>query len=81
MEIKMKTLKIYGSGCKNCINTAELITQTAKQRSLEITLEKITDLEAIMEAGVMSTPAVAVDGKIVHSGSVPNQDEVNAFLS
>ncbi len=77
----MKTIKIYGSGCKNCINTAELIIQTAKQMPLEINLEKVTDLQAIMEAGVMSTPAVAVDDQLVHSGSVPNQDEVNAFLS
>jgi small redox-active disulfide protein 2 len=77
----MKTIKIYGSGCKNCINTAELIKQTAKQMPLEITLEKITDLQAIMEAGVMSTPAVAVDGKLVHSGSVPTQKEVDNFLS
>ena len=77
----MKTIKIYGSGCKNCINTAELIIQTAKQMPLEINLEKVTDLQAIMEAGVMSTPAVAVDGKLVHSGSVPSQNEVGAFLS
>lgn len=77
----MKAIKIYGSGCKNCINTAELIKQTAKQMSLDITLDKVTDLQAIMEAGVMSTPAVAVDGKLVHSGSVPSQNEVDAFLN
>lgn len=77
----MKTIKIYGSGCKNCINTAELIKQTAKQMSLDITLDKVTDLQAMMEAGVMSTPAVAVDGKLVHSGSVPTQNEVDVFLS
>ena len=77
----MKTIKIYGSGCKNCINTAELIKQTAKQMSLDITLDKVTDLQAMMEAGVMSTPAVAVNGKLVHSGSVPTQNEVDVFLS
>lgn len=77
----MKTIKIYGSGCKNCINTAELIKQTAKQMSLDITLDKVSDLQAMMEAGVMSTPAVAVDGKLVHSGSVPTQNEVDVFLS
>ncbi|WP_354623665.1 thioredoxin family protein [Psychromonas sp. MME2] len=76
----MKTINVYGSGCKNCVTTAELIQQTAKQLDIDIALSKVTDLQAIMAAGVMSTPAVSVDGKLVHSGSVPDQQKVQDFL-
>lgn len=77
----MKTINVYGSGCKNCVSTEQLIQDTAKQMQVEIKIEKVTDLQTIMEAGVMSTPAISVDGKLVHSGSVPDQQAVSTFLS
>lgn len=77
----MKNINVYGSGCKNCINTAELIEKTAMQLQVEINLSKVSDLQKMMEAGVISTPAVAVDGKIVHAGSVPDVKTVKEFLS
>ncbi|MCG6202544.1 thioredoxin family protein [Psychromonas antarctica] len=77
----MKMINVYGSGCKNCTATAELIKETARQLKIEIKLSKVSDLQAIMEAGVISTPAVSVDGKLVHSGSVPDLQTVKVFLS
>lgn len=77
----MKNISVYGSGCKNCTNTAELIEKTAQQLQIEIKLSKVSDLQAIMEAGVISTPAVAVDGKLVHAGSVPDLQTVKDFLA
>ncbi len=77
----MKNINVYGSGCKNCTNTAELIEKTAKQLQIEIKLSKVSDLQAIMEAGVVSTPAVTVDGKLVHAGSVPDVQTVKEFFS
>ena len=77
----MKNINVYGSGCKNCTNTAELIEETARQLQIEIKLSKVSDLQAIMEAGVVSTPAVSVDGKLVHAGSVPDLQTVKGFLS
>lgn len=77
----MKDIKVYGSGCKNCSNTAELIEKTAMQLQIEIKLTKVSDLQAMMAAGVLSTPAVAVDGRIVHAGSVPDEQTVKDFLS
>lgn len=77
----MKNINVYGSGCKNCSTTAELIEKTAQQLQVEIKLSKVTDLQAIMEAGVVGTPAVAVDGKLVHTGSVPDLQAVTDFLS
>jgi len=77
----MKNINVYGSGCKNCTTTAELIEKTALQLQVEINISKVSDLQAIMEAGIVSTPAVSVDGKLVHSGSVPDQQKVKEFLS
>tara|TARA_R110001583_G_scaffold28426_3_gene100889 strand:- start:2121 stop:2357 length:237 start_codon:yes stop_codon:yes gene_type:complete len=76
----MKNIIVYGSGCKNCITTADLITATAKQLNIDISLAKETDLQAIMEAGVISTPAISIDGKLLHSGSVPDQSKVRGIL-
>lgn len=77
----MKHIHVYGSGCKNCVVTAERIQQLVETMQLDITVSKVTDLEAIMNAGVVSTPAVGINGQLVHSGSVPNEDEIRAFLS
>ena len=67
----MKNVKILGTGCANCQTTYKLVADVAKARGVEIQLEKIEDLKAIMAQGVMSTPGVVVDGKVVHAGGVP----------
>ena len=77
----MKNIKVLGSGCRNCEITANVIAAAAKQAGVEIELEKITDIAEIMGYGVMSTPGVVVDGKLVHSGGVPGPDEVKAWVA
>ncbi|WP_194436638.1 thioredoxin family protein [Vibrio fluminensis] len=77
----MKTVQVYGSGCKNCQVTAERLTQVAQELGLAITIEKVTSLESIMQAGIMSTPGVAIEGTVIHSGSVPSLDLVHQLLS
>ena len=72
----MKNIKVLGAGCRNCEITANVIAAAAKQLGVEIELEKITDIAEIMSYGVMSTPGVVVDGKLVHSGGIPGPDEV-----
>ena len=76
----MKHIKVLGSGCRNCEITANVIALAAKQAGVEIELEKVTDIAEIMSYGVMSTPGVVVDGKLVHAGSVPGPDQVRAWV-
>lgn len=76
----MKNVKVLGTGCANCRNTVTLIEAVAKERGAEITLEKVEDLPAIMSYGVMSTPGVVVDGKVVHAGGVPNREKVEGWF-
>jgi small redox-active disulfide protein 2 len=77
----MKNIKVLGSGCKNCETTANLIKIAAQQAGIEIELEKVTDMAEIMSFGVMSTPGVVVDGKVVHAGGLPDSDQVRQWVS
>jgi small redox-active disulfide protein 2 len=76
----MKTVKILGTGCANCKNTFALVAEVAKSKGVEITLEKVEDLQQIMALGVMSTPGVVIDGKVVHSGGVPSRSKVEGWF-
>ena len=77
----MKNIKVLGAGCKNCETTTNLIKIAAEQAGVEIELEKVTDIAEIMGYGVMSTPGVVVDGKVVHSGGLPGPDQVHQWVS
>lgn len=77
----MKSVKVLGSGCKNCLSTAKLIEERARALGVAIDLEKVTDVAAIMSFGVMSTPGVVVDGKVVHAGGVPKPEAVERWLA
>ncbi|HEY0721325.1 MAG TPA: thioredoxin family protein [Gammaproteobacteria bacterium] len=77
----MKQIKVLGSGCRNCQTTYELISKTAAELGVSVQLEKVEDIGQIMGYGVMSTPGVVIDGKVVHSGGVPSRDTVSTWLS
>ena len=76
----MKHFKVLGSGCRNCETTANLIKNAAEQAGVEVELEKVTDIAEIMSYGVMSTPGVVLDGKVVHAGGIPDQDFVRQWI-
>ncbi|MEJ2325746.1 MAG: thioredoxin family protein [Chromatiaceae bacterium] len=76
----MKKFKVLGSGCRNCEITANVIAQAAKEAGVAIELEKVTDMATILGYGVMSTPGVVLDEKVVHSGSIPPPDRVRAWV-
>ncbi|WP_432697529.1 thioredoxin family protein [Marinobacterium sp. YM272] len=76
----MKQVKVLGSGCSKCIKTAEIIAKVAAEVGAEVEVIKETDPEAIMNYGVMSTPAVVIDDQVVHSGSIPSQDAIRGWL-
>ncbi|WP_313089354.1 thioredoxin family protein [Pseudomonas sp.] len=77
----MKNIKVLGTGCANCKSTVALIRQVAEAKGVAVSVEKIEDLQAIMAYGVMSTPGVVVDEKVVHAGGIPGRDKVEQWLS
>jgi len=76
----MKDIKVLGTGCANCRNTVKLIKEVAAERNVAVNLTKIEDLPEIMKYGVMSTPGVVVDGKVVHAGGVPDRAKISTWL-
>lgn len=77
----MKNFKVLGSGCANCETTAKLIQETAQAKGIEVSVEKVTDMGAILGYGVMSTPGVVLDDKVVHAGGIPSKSTIDAWLS
>ena len=77
----MKNIKVLGTGCANCRNTISLIEDVAREKGVQITIEKVDQLQDIMGYGVMSTPGVVIDGKVVHSGGVPIRSKIEAWLA
>lgn len=74
-------IKVLGTGCANCKNTIALIQQVAKDKGVQVTLDKVEELREIMGFGVMSTPGVVIDGKVVHAGGVPSRGKVEQWLT
>jgi len=76
----MKNVKVLGSGCANCKTTAKLIETVAKEKDVEIQLEKVEDIADIMGYGIMSTPGVVIDGEIMHAGGIPDKKTVESWF-
>lgn len=77
----MKNIKVLGSGCANCKTTLKLIEKAASAKGVEVQLEKVEDMAAILGYGVMSTPGVVIDGKVVHAGGVPDRKKIESWLA
>lgn len=74
-------VKVLGTGCANCRSTVALVEQVAHAKGVAIELQKVEDIKDIMRYGVMSTPAVVIDGKLVHAGGVPSREKIEQWLS
>lgn len=74
-------IKVLGSGCANCQTTYQLIESVLAEQHIDAALEKVEDLQRIMSHGVMSTPAIVINGVVVHAGSVPTRDAIKGWLT
>lgn len=73
-------IEILGTGCKKCSQLFENASKAAKDSGKQIEIVKVTDLGQIMSYGVMSTPALVVDGKVVSSGRVESPESISQWL-
>ena len=74
-------LKIYGSGCTKCNLLMQHAEMAAQELGIDYELEKVTDMSQIIDAGVMRTPAMAVDDEIVVEGKVPSASELKRYFA
>ena len=77
----MTRIQVLGPGCTRCKVLYEHAEQAAKELGLDYEIEKITDITAIMGYGVMSTPALVVNGELKFSGRVPSAEQLKGILS
>jgi len=77
----MKTVKVYGPGCKRCETTEQMVRDAAARLGIDVEVEKVTDMKSIAMAGVMSTPGISVDGKLVHAGGLPDAAALEQWLA
>ena len=73
-------IKILGSGCNNCVNLERVTREAVADLGLDAQIEKVTDYAEIMGYGVMSTPGLVVDEKVVVAGRVPTPAKVRELL-
>ena len=73
-------IKIMGPGCPNCQKVAELVQSSVEELGVDAQIEKITDFQEIAKAGVLSTPAIVINGSVKCVGKVPSKNEILSWL-
>lgn len=76
-----KKLQILGTGCPKCKKLAEHTEEAAKELEIDYEIEKVSEVQKIMEFGVMVTPALAVDGEVKVAGKVPSVDDIKKMIA
>ena len=76
----MRKIEILGTGCPKCKQLAANAELAAKELGIEYELEKVTEINDIMNFGVMMTPGIAVDGQVKASGKVVGAEQIKAWL-
>ena len=81
MELKVMEIKILGPGCPNCKTLEKMTREVVSQNGLVANITKVDDIMDIMAYGVMKTPALVVDDKIVMKGRLPSMKEISELLT
>lgn len=72
----MLTVKVYGPGCSNCRKLEEIATRALAEAGVEGKVVKVTDMASIVDAGILKTPGLSIDGKLVSTGRIPAPETV-----
>ena len=80
MPTDVDVIEVLGPGCARCHETHRVVRHVVDEARLECEVQKIDSMDRMIELGVLKTPAVAFDGKIVLSGHIPKSDEVKQLL-
>ena len=74
-------IKVLGTGCPKCKALTKAVEEVISETGMDATINKVEDINDIMQYGVMVTPALVVDGKVVASGKVPKKEELKKLLN
>lgn len=73
-------IKVLGPGCANCNKLGKIVEEAVKELGISDPVQKVSDIQEMLSYGVMSTPALVIDGKVKFSGRVPSKEEVKKYL-
>ena len=76
----MLDIKVLGPGCPNCIKLENLVKEIVAEKNIPAKVEKITDRERFLEYGIMLTPGLVVNGKVLVSGKIPTKATLEHWL-
>ncbi|MFI5180188.1 MAG: thioredoxin family protein [Thermoanaerobaculia bacterium] len=76
-----KRIEILGPGCARCKETYRVVQRVVETESLPFDVVKVESMERMVKLGLLATPGVAVDGKVVVSGRIPKAEEIRALLA
>lgn len=74
-------ITVYGPGCAKCKQTEELVRRVVAETGVQAEVVKVSDIKEMVTAGIMSTPAVAVDGVIKMAGRVPRAEDIKQWIT
>jgi small redox-active disulfide protein 2 len=76
----MNTIKVYGSGCSNCIKLENMCKEVVQELSIQANVQKVTDIQEIIKTGILSTPGLEINGKMVSSGKLPTKSTLVQWI-
>lgn len=74
-------IQVLGAGCASCKKLHEMASEAVKELDLDVKVDYITDVSKIVEMGIMSSPVLAVNGKPVMIGFIPNKEKVKEAIT
>jgi small redox-active disulfide protein 2 len=76
----MNIIKVYGSGCSNCKKLEQMCYNALQELQIDASVEKVTDLQEILKTGILSTPGLEINGKMISSGKLPTQSTLAHWI-
>lgn len=73
-------IKILGTGCPKCVNLEKKVRELVSQNSIDAAISKVSDIQDIMKYGIMSTPGLVINEKVVSFGSIPKDNQILQWI-
>ena len=72
----MSEIQVLGTGCEKCTRLASTVETVIQDLGIDCTVEKVTEIDRILQYGVMVTPALVISGEVVFAGTLPSEDDI-----
>jgi small redox-active disulfide protein 2 len=80
VPVSVSVIEVLGPGCPRCHETHRVVRHVVEEAKLDCLVQKVESLDRMVELGVLKTPAIAFDGRVVFSGAIPRSDDVRKLL-